>query len=169
LRRGRADGFFKDACVEMDRKMATLTMYHPNHSWLRSQFPMGFVYAGPSFGHGWLPRLMSTEAAREMAVTSIALKRYQLRNEKLPENLNALIPDFLPALPRDPVDGRALRYHPNSDGTFVLYSIGEDAVDNGGDPTSARKAIGWQIGHDWVWPQPATPQEVQHFRANPPN
>ncbi len=114
---------------------------------------------------------MAVDAARQMVVTSIAVKRYQLRHGMLPPDLNALLPDILPALPRDPVDGHPLRYRPNSDGTFLLYSVGDNAMDDGGDPrpSTASKSFQWQHSRDWVWPQPATQPEVDYFRAHPPN
>jgi len=73
-------------------------------------------------------------------------------------------------VPRDPVDGHPLRYQMLSDGTFLLYSIGSDNVDNGGDPTATpgSKSFGWQHSRDWVWARPATSKEIEFFRANPP-
>ena len=105
-----------------------------------------------------------------MVITAIALKRYQLRHGALPSDLNALVPEFLSAVPRDPVDGKPLRYRLNPDGTFLLYSVGSDGMDNGGDPTpsGSSKTFYWQRGRDWVWPQPATAQEVQDYYDNLP-
>jgi hypothetical protein len=113
----------------------------------------------------YINKLLYAETARQLAVTAIALKRYQLRHGTLPSELTALVPEFLPAVPRDPVDGQPLRYHLNADGTFLLYSIGEDAVDDGGDAKPAKnpKSRAWQRGRDWVWPQPATAQEIRDY------
>ena len=69
-----------------------------------------------------------------MAITAIALARCKLRTGTLPSNLTALVPDFLRALPRDRMDGKALRYRVLPSGGYVLYSVGEDAKDDGGDP-----------------------------------
>jgi hypothetical protein len=67
------------------------------------------------------------------------------------------------------VDGQPLRYRRNSDRTFLLYSIGENGKDDGGDP-SLEKGVtslsyNWQNPHalDWVWPQPASSEEVQKY------
>ena len=121
-------------------------------------------------------RLMSAEIARQLLVTAIGLKRYQLKHGSNPPSLAALVPEFLPplphgrgsvmksgtALPCDPVDGEPLRYKLNSDGTFLLWSIGEDGVDNGGDPVTPpnTKSFPWLKGRDVVWPVPATDAEV---------
>lgn len=171
LRQARTNGFFKDALAERDRKIALRGLDRITHNWMRNQFTDSFAYVGSMSSWNPMQRLLAVEAARQMAVTSIALKRYQLRQGALPQDLSALVPDFLPALPCDPVDGQPLRYHLNGDGTFLLYSIGEDAFDNGGDPTplKATKSISWQRGRDWVWPQPASTNEVEYFRAHPPN
>jgi hypothetical protein len=40
-----------------------------------------------------------------------------------------LVPDSLPAVPRDPFDGAPFRY---SAGRRLVYSVGENLVDDGG-------------------------------------
>jgi len=113
-----------------------------------------------------LHKVMVTEALKQLTVTAIALKRHQLRHGNLPPDLAALVPEFLPAVPRDPVNAQPLHYKLNSDGTFLLYSVGEDAEDNDGDPKPAEaktKSTSWQGGRDWVWPQPASAQEVEEY------
>lgn len=110
-------------------------------------------------------RVEATEIVRSLAVTAIALQRYRLRHGQFPAGLSALTPEILPSVPLDPVDHKPLRYHLDPDATFLLYSIGPDGVDNGGDPKPATetKTYSWQKGRDWVWPQPATPEEVSAF------
>src|SRR5207244_2295019 len=63
---------------------------------------------------------------QEMLTTVISLKRYELRFGKPSTSLNALVPEFLPALPTDFMDGRPLRYRLNSGSSFTLYSVGQD-------------------------------------------
>jgi hypothetical protein len=112
--------------------------------------------------HRMLDRVFTVEAARELTLTAVALKRYQLRHGQYPAQLPALVPEFLPALPRDPEDDQPLRYRLKPDGAFLLYSVGEDGVDNGGDATPAAKSesFSWQKGRDLVWPWPASSEEV---------
>ncbi len=112
-----------------------------------------------------ITRVEATEVARALTVTAIALRRYRLRHGQFPGDLSALTPQFLRTIPRDPIDGKDLRYRPNADGTFLLYSIGADGVDNGGDPTTTieTKNYTWQKGRDWIWPQPATADELKAY------
>ncbi len=116
-------------------------------------------------------KVMTTESAKRIVVTAIALKRFQLKHGNFPEKLSDLTPVFLPSVPLDPVDAQPLRYRRNADGTFLLYSVGENGKDDGGDP-SLEKGVEspnfqWQNPHalDWVWPQPASPGEVQVYYA----
>ena len=67
----------------------------------------------------------------EVAVTAIAIERYRRHHGRLPERLEELVPDFLPQLPVDPFDGKQLRYVLSRD-QYLLYSVGVDGVDNGG-------------------------------------
>ena len=68
---------------------------------------------------------------------------------------------ILPSVPFDPVDGQPLRYRAKPDGTFLLYSIGENGKDDNGDPSLEKgaqsKSLYWQNiqALNWVWPQPA--------------
>lgn len=94
------------------------------------------------------------ETLRRLVVVAIALKRYQLQNHCLPPTLEALFPNFISALPSDPMSGKSLCYRVDSDSGFVLYSVGEDGVDDGGQARSVTPASGSEIWYwkDWVWP-----------------
>ena len=118
-----------------------------------------------------LRKTLQAEAGRNVVISAIALKRFQLKQGRLPDSLAELAPDYLPAVPIDPYDGKPLKYHPNDDGTYLLYSVGDDGVDDGGDTSLSPGKIRswyWQRGRDWVWPQPASPAEVENFYAHPP-
>lgn len=134
---------------------------------------------GDMIGGNWMGSMVGKtiriEAARRVVVAAIALKRFQLKHGNLPETLGELAPEFFSSVPVDPYDGKPLRYHPNADGTFLLYCVGEDGVDDGGDPTLPagiinHASIYWQNTHarDWVWPQPATDAEIKYFYEHPP-
>lgn len=116
-----------------------------------------------------LRRAMVTETARELVIAAIALKRYELKHGRKATNLQMLVPDLLKELPRDYMDGRVLRYHLNPEGTFLLYSVGEDGQDDQGDPNPAKgESKAWSNGRDFVWPQPATQDEVDASNAKAP-
>ncbi len=119
-------------------------------------------------------KVVRIETARRVVVTAIALKRFQLAHGKSPETLDELEPGFLSTIPIDPYDGKPLHYYANADGTYLLYSVGENGRDDGGDPALEKGVTSsyyfWQNNHalDWVWPHPATPAEVEMFYAHPP-
>jgi hypothetical protein len=116
-----------------------------------------------------LRKALLIETAQNVVVTAIALKRYELRHQKLPSALEELTPDLLQTVPIDCMDGQPLRYRLNADGTFLLYSIGENGNDDGGDPSLEKGVTSsifyWQNNraHDWVWPQPATEEEISAY------
>ena len=66
------------------------------------------------------------------------------------------MPEFLAGELLDPMSGQPLRYRPNSDGSFSLYSVGEDGKDDHGDatPLSSAKTFDLWAGKDAVWPAP---------------
>ncbi|NOS69603.1 MAG: hypothetical protein HOP33_06710 [Verrucomicrobia bacterium] len=112
-------------------------------------------------------RAMKSETARSMAIAAIAIKRHALRHGSPPESLGALVPAFLVEVPVDFMDGKPIRYRRNEDGTFMLYSVGEDGKDGGGDLAYSKKGSSssdlW-ARRDYVWPAPATPDEVEDYR-----
>lgn len=95
------------------------------------------------------------ETLRRLTVTAIALKRYELQHRTRPSSLAMLVPQFLAAVPVDPMNSRPLNYRTDSTG-FVLYSVGEDGVDDGGDAQSPADIKQREIcsGKDFIWPVP---------------
>jgi hypothetical protein len=119
-------------------------------------------------------RVMMAETTRQMAIAAIALKRYQLEHRNYPADLNSLVPEFVPKVPLDPIDGQPMRYRLSADGTVLLYSVGENGLDDGGNPGLKKGALlpsyDWlnREALDWVWPQPATEAEIRNYYAHRP-
>jgi hypothetical protein len=97
---------------------------------------------------------LRTETQRQLTLTAIAIQRYQLRHHAPPLGLGALCPEFLNQPAYDPMSGQALGYRVGTNANGILFSAGEDAVDNGGDssPASTNKPGLWE-GRDAVWPK----------------
>ena len=72
-----------------------------------------------------------TIAQLRTAQVGLAVERYRLASGSLPDTLSDLVPAYLGAVPKDPFDGKELRYKKLETG-FVVYSIGEDGNDDGG-------------------------------------
>src|SRR6266478_452661 len=69
------------------------------------------------------------------------------------------------------MDGTAIKYRPGTDGTFTLYSEGEDLKDNGGDTTLPPEKKNFRNlwdRKDFVWPAAALPEEVEAIGKNRP-
>lgn len=64
--------------------------------------------------------------------TGLAIERYRLAHQALPESLEALVPEYLAEVPRDPFDGAPLRYIRHETGGYTVYTIGDDGIDHGG-------------------------------------
>ena len=69
-----------------------------------------------------------------LVICEIALQEFQTEHGELPERLEQLVPEYLPAVPQDPFAGKPLTYHLDSPDSYRLYSIGRDRVDDGGRP-----------------------------------
>ena len=73
------------------------------------------------------------EATQNAFVAALAVARYQSRNSRLPQSLDALVPEYLVQVPKDPIDGKPIRYKKDGELSCRLYSIGLDRQDNGGE------------------------------------
>jgi hypothetical protein len=82
---------------------------------------------------GTLSSQFVTLAERRMAATALALRLYEIDHGRRPATLAELVPNYLPAVPRDPfaADDRPLVYLPDADPP-VLYSTAVNGVDDGG-------------------------------------
>ena len=98
-----------------------------------------------------LLRAAAMQTAVNQAAIGCALERYRLAKGELPEQLQALAPQFIAALPNDVLTGEPYKYRRNEDGRFVLYSIGWDEKDEGG--VSGKRQFD-ETGGDWVWEYP---------------
>jgi len=120
---------------------------------------------------GSMEEALFLQTACQEAVAACALERYRLAQGRYPDTLEALVPEWLKEVPVDLLDpkGGKLKYRREGDGGFVLYSIGLNRVDDGGNPAPAHKE--WHGGQatflrlgqatflrldkgDWVWQQP---------------
>lgn len=171
------NGCFNQAYADMNTQLQSMGMTNEveNSSAMNiSDIRWMFSKDGPDLYGAILHRAMTAEVTKNIVITAIALKRYQLKYGGYPDALSKLVPQFLSAVPPDPVDGKQLRYRLNADGTFLLYSIGLNGKDDGGNPSLDASILNannyWLSPHalDWVWPQPATPAEIQYFYAHPP-
>ena len=123
-------------------------------------------------GQSWLGRAADAEARRRLVVTAIALKRHHVRHDAYPNTLDELVPELLKNRPVDFMDGKPLRYSRTDGDHFILYSVGLDCVDNGGEmprqgPGGSRYGVpgrfGTPQGTDLVWPRPASAADVEMF------
>jgi hypothetical protein len=77
------------------------------------------------------------DARLAAAHTAVALERYRLANNSLPDDLAELVPACIKKIPIDPFDGKPLRYKKLSPQSgYIIYSIGRNEHDDLGDELS---------------------------------
>ena len=84
-----------------------------------------------------------------------ALGRYHLAHGQYPETLDTLVPQFIGKIPHDIIGGQPLKYHRTDDGKFLLYSIGWNETDDGGQVVLKKDGTEDREKGDWVWPPPS--------------
>jgi hypothetical protein len=71
-------------------------------------------------------------AQHELVSIALALTIHERENGHFPQRLDALVPEYLDEVGDDPFSGVAYRYQ-QADGGYVIYSVGMDLEDDGGD------------------------------------
>ena len=82
-----------------------------------------------------------SDARRRIVVTAAAICRYRAKHGRLPQTLDELTPEQLVFVPKDPFDGEPLKLRKTDDG-LMIYSIGPDMTDNGGQPFDRKTREG---------------------------
>ena len=80
---------------------------------------------------------------RRAAVLALAIRLYRFDHAgHWPGSLDELTPEYLPAIPTDPFSPNAspFRYKPQAVGGPIIYSVGQDGVDDGGSEQPIRKS-----------------------------
>ena len=166
-RRIKTVGYCAPSLAELSTQTSNIFLAYPK---AESHFLGGYYAVKGALERG-LVKAAQAECSRRLLITAIALQRYHLRHSAWPDTLDQLVPDFLAQVPSDFMDGKPLRYKPVKDGRYLLYSVGENGIDDGGDgspplpvagvmPSTTIRFLGMR---DLVWPQPASPQQIQEF------
>jgi hypothetical protein len=92
--------------------------------------------------------------AINMSHLACALERYRLAHNEYPETLDVLAPQFIAQIPHDVIGGKPLHYSRKDGGKFLLYSIGWNEADDGGQIGLSKYDYTDTTKGDWVWPNP---------------
>jgi hypothetical protein len=105
----------------------------------------------PAFDAG-CRRYFYTYTRTQETRVACAAERFRHAKGEFPERLEALVPEFMDAVPEDAFDRKPLRYRRNEDGGYDLWSVGPDRKDDGGkiDPANISDQQA-----DWIWHMPA--------------
>lgn len=107
---------------------------------------------------GWRTRQRAEMRHKRVAahvrllIAELAVRCYQSEQGRAPTGLEQLVPKYLQRVPPDPFSGQPLVYRPQGT-NWLLYSIGEDRVDNGGKPVG-RSASGTVTSGDIFYDSP---------------
>ena len=100
-----------------------------------------------------LPKLLGKKCQIQACFAAlclkIALRLYEDQHWQLPDDLNALVPEYLPEIPLDPYDGQPFRY---SKTEKKVWAVGSDLIDHGGKTMNDAIMTDRPGGYDLVVP-----------------
>jgi hypothetical protein len=118
---------------------STLDQFETNYSSIRMNMVKLFVhpnsagklavYLSISPLNGLIRHTLKSTAKPRLTKLLLALRKYQSEKGHLPDSLNKLVPEYLPAIPLDPFSDKPLIWNLKK---RVVYSVGQDRIDNGG-------------------------------------
>jgi hypothetical protein len=100
---------------------------------------------------GELRRFAQAQTLVDEALVACALERHRLSTGEYPEALEKLVPRYIEKLPHDLITGEPLKYRRTEGGGFILYSVGWNQQDDGGEYPSKG---GSDPRDDWVFRVP---------------
>jgi len=72
-------------------------------------------------------------AHERLLAIELALRGYESEHGRAPKALEQLVPNYIQRVPTDPFGDRPMVYRPQET-NWLVYSVGEDGVDDGGKP-----------------------------------
>jgi hypothetical protein len=118
----------------------------------KSPYRILAVVAVPNYTRAFQVFAHNQTMANEAQI-ACALECYHFAHGAYPETLDALAPQFIGKIPHDIIGGQPLKYRHTNDGNFLLYSIGWNETDDGGQEISELNKYGKPVytKGDWVW------------------
>jgi hypothetical protein len=115
--------------------------------------------------------VLSSSRARGLALLRLilaeaAVRRHVLNEGSPPESLASLVPKYLSAVPQDPFGNGPLKYRRTADG-YLLYSVGGNGTDDGGQRVSAHEATFERKGDLFFDASPFPPEEPADTPESP--
>ncbi len=106
------------------------------------------------------------QANLRSAIVVLAAERYRRQLGRWPESLEALVPQYVHEIPLDPYTGRPPIMKRLDDG-LVIYTVGEDGIDNGGNLDDNPKKPGSDLGYR-LWEVDKRRQPPRNPEMGPP-
>jgi hypothetical protein len=112
--------------AKIDKRLQDVPSYCPVAR--ASLAPSGYTYLSDVFS-----LVAAARMRNDVLRTAAAVKLYHAKRGRYPDTLAVLVPDAIGEVPIDEFAGAPLRYE-KCGGGFVVYSVGQNQVDDGGVP-----------------------------------
>ncbi len=142
------DGIAELAHAQWPEALSTVAKFD---DWRPNQWSLTDPVAGQSvcMTSSLFSRAASSEANAAALDAAIATELFRREKQYLPTTLTELVPDYLPSVPGDPFTGEPLRYITTED-EVLIYSVGEDSVDNQGHVNYEDEEEPRDVGVRWA-------------------
>jgi hypothetical protein len=108
-------------------------------------------------------RAVVRQVQKECLVAAVAAHRYKLTHGHFPARLQDLVPSFTSSIPHDWFSGEPLRYRLLPGDRFLVYSVGINRLDDGGN-SPPSPGINQEDDPDITWPIALAPSQVEALK-----
>ena len=105
--------------------------------------------------HAFVKKAVWIQAQNKLTALACALELARRASGNYPPSLDALVPTYFTSLPIDPTSGASFRYTVQPDGSYKLYSVGFDRIDQGGEITNDDVRSTEDPDWPWIVPHPS--------------
>ena len=134
---------------QAEQRIGTILAKSPGALFLRHRFFARVLI--PSLA-GIFRKTAFGQEGVDAASIACALERYRRAHGEFPDALDALMPQFADKLPKDIITGQPLRYRRAENGQYLVYSVGWNERDDGGNVAAGKREQTYAaIEGDWVW------------------
>ncbi len=134
---------------ELDARLAQIAAEATPFRFLTALAAPSFPRSAQKCGHA--------QEMVQQADIACALELFRMSNGDYPESLAELVPDYIASVPNDGIGGNSLHYRRTEKGAFLLYSVGWNETDDGGQAGGTSPSASKQYDFydyykgDWVW------------------
>lgn len=135
-----------------DRQKAVESWLQPSpDSFVRTLFQHRLLVRTWLISSTYFQKIFRAHTVNQMTILACALELHYLAKGDFPDQLDGLTPQILDSIPLDPMSNQPFNYEKTGPHHYLLYSVGADGIDDGGQVAKGKDGRANIQQGDWAW------------------